>query len=363
MAATTRLFLKHSRIWLLLVGFALAALVSQINKPSLAQEPKPKAEPTKKAAPKQTKKKENKPALEAIALKGETRSIKAEGRQIDFPSMDKDGSIAFVEWDGNHDIVKLAKPGGEIVDISERGIVHQPALAVSDSTWVFWGEIGEDDLMHLVGRCVGGKQVTVAANATGADSFAHAGVDSEGRVWVTWQSLRAGQADVFARWVDAEGNWSDEIAVAATEAGEWEPRIAFDENGNAWIAFESSAGNEFNLHLACVSADGEVKTWPIAHTERYEARPDIVPAADGSGFWIAAERGRVRWGLDLRGHGNAKGLNAQKEILFGKFDIASEAFTAIPLGPAGEAGAPVNLPAIGLRRATEGTTGIRRAAC
>lgn len=348
MAATTRFLLNYSKLWLVLIGFAFAAAVTHF-----AQDQKADPEPKKKqAATPKKKKAAPKPALEALGFKGQPQILAEKGRQIDFPAMtaDADGScwIAFLEHDGVDDVVKLTKSGGETVEISERGIVHQPAIAADgDGIRVFWGEIGDGDVMNLLSRKTGGEIETVAASA-GSDSFAHAGTDAKGRVWVAWQSMRNGQADVFAKFVTPEGEWSEEFAVATSQAGEWEPRLAFDPDGGAWVIFESSEGNEFNLHLAKIAGDGGIETWPIAHTPRYEARADIVATADGSGFWIAAERGRIRWGLDLRGHGNEKGLNAQKEILFGKFDIESKTFTEYPLGPAGEAGKPVNLPAIGL---------------
>jgi len=148
--------------------------------------------------------------------------------------------------------------------------------------------------------------------------------------------------------VPASSIWSDEIAVANEPGGDWEPAIAFSGEAEAWVVYDSSRGNEFNLYLAKIEGDGTVETFPIAHSPRYEARADVIAAADGSGLWIAAERGRVRWGLDLRGHVLSNGLNAQKEILFGKFEFSTKTFTGIPPGPAGEAGNPVNLPALGV---------------
>ena len=346
MAATTRFILKFSRIWLALTGIGLAAFLTQLNQPTVAQNDPVKPTPKKKKVSAE-------PMLAALPLVGEVLALREENRQIDFPSAvrDKDGRtwIAYVEHDGNQDLVRLAKEAEVVATISESGIVHQPAIAIdaAGTPWVFWGQIGSDDVVQLLARKLGGEIEVVAKNTTGSNTFADAGTDSHGRIWVTWQSLRNGQSDVFARFLE-DGKWSDEIEVATTNTGEWEPQIAFDLKGNAWITYDSSADNEFNIHLARVAIDGAVESWPIAHTARYEARADLATTRDGSGFWIAAERGRGRWGLDARGHGNDKGLNAQKNVLFGRFDIASETFTEHPLGPAGQAGSPVNLPTVGL---------------
>ena len=327
---------------------------------------KPAAPPEPKAKPKPKPKAKRKPGAfahpEPVAVLGEALTLREAGHQIDFPTVaaDTDGTLwlACIDHDGKQDTLRLARKNESGLDfaaaISEPGIIHQPAIAIdgSGAVWCIWGQTGEDDVVHLHARSFAdGKtgEILTLAESPGSDSFADAGTDSKGRVWVTWQSMRAGEGDIFARYLDpVSDKWSAEISVATQAGGDWEPRLAFDEKGGAWIVYDSSRGNEFNLYLARVDLEGGVDTQPIAHSPRYEARASITTSADGESLWIAAERGRVRWGLDARGHQNDKGLNAQKEILFGRYDIASETFTEYPPGPAGQAGAPVNLPTIGV---------------
>ncbi len=295
-------------------------------------------------------------------LKSEIFALRDEKRQRDFPVAVTDGTggiwIAYVEHNGEADTLWLGRKteaGLETVTaLSEPGVIHHPAIAVdgAGTIWAFWGQTGSDEVVHLMSRSFktgeAGDLVTLAKSG-GSDSFADAGTDGRGRVWVVWQSLRSGEGDIFTRFFDPVSTvWSDEIAVATEPGGDWEPAIAFAGEDEAWVAYDSSRGNEFNLYLAKIEGDGSVETFPIAHSPRYEARADITAASDGSGLWMAAERGRERWGLDLRGHLPGNGLNARKEILFGKFDFVSRTFTEIPPGPAAEAGNPVNLPALGV---------------
>ena len=117
------------------------------------------------------------------------------------------------------------------------------------------------------------------------------------------------------------------------------------------MLYDSSRGNEFNLYLARVGLGGEVETVPIAHSPMYEGRGSITRTADGKGFWIAAERGKERWGLDNREHNDRNGINARKQVLFGRFDVDSGEFEEISLEAAGKpvaAGSPVNLPTVGV---------------
>ncbi len=341
---------------LLLVVAGLSLSLSE-GQAQNQEEPVPKKPAEQKAAAK----KKSKPELAAVALEEEILALKDDERQRDFPvaCVDSEGVIwfAYVEHDGQVDRLAIGKRSGEglesVATLSEPGVIHQPAMTIDGggTLWAFWGQTGDDDVVHLMARPwkdgEAGDLLTLAQSG-GSDSFADAGTDPEGRAWVTWQTMRAGEGDIYARFFDPEkGAWSNEIAVSTEEGGDWEPRIAF-AGGDAWIVYDSSRGNEFNLHLAKVGTDGPVETFPIGHSPRYEARADIAASANGKSLWIAAERGRARWGLDVRGHENDKGLNAQKDILFGRFDRETEKFEEIPLGPAGQAGTPVNLPALGV---------------
>ena len=132
-----------------------------------------------------------------------------------------------------------------------------------------------------------GEIMTLAESTSGSDTFADAGTDAAGRGWVTWQSMRAGEGDIFCRYFDPGfGGWSKEIAVAEEKGGDWEPRLAFDDGDGAWVLYDSSRGNEFNLYLARVGLDGKVDTHKIAHSPNYEGRGSIAAnsASDNSFF-------------------------------------------------------------------------------
>ena len=324
-----------------------------------SQQPKPEAPPKKEAKAKAKKTKGT--AGVAMPLASAIVELKKSGHQYDLPSAaagpDGDVFVAYIDHDGISDRLRISKNGSPMANMPELGkpgIIHHPAITVDDQgdAWCFWGRTGDDDTVDLLGCKVttdGPEEPFVVSDTEGSESFADSGADSDGRVWVAWQSSRDHRPDIYTKFLTPDrGEWSGEIRVSKSESGDWEPALAFDKEGNAWIGYDSADGNEFNINLACVSAEGDVKTFPIAHSPQYEARASIAPAADGSGFWIAAERGKVRWGLDSRGHGNNTGINAKKSVLFGKFDTASGEFETIPLGHAGQLGAPVNLPEVGV---------------
>ncbi|MEX2578174.1 MAG: hypothetical protein WD342_03880 [Verrucomicrobiales bacterium] len=354
------------------LGIAVPLLLSQQAKeapstaPSAAEKASPgKAKEKRAPKPKGKGKQSPQPDIEAIALVGEKLSLSQTGHQFDLPAAapgpEGEAFVLYVDHDGEADQLRLAKTvEGKlepVAAVGERGIVHAPAVAVDrDGTaWCFWGQTGEDDVVGLMGSRVdaeGPGEVFTVSKTSGSETFADAGIDATGRVWVAWQSTRNHRPDIYAKHRDpASGRWSSEIRVSSSEEGDREPRIDFDDQDNAWIVYDSARDNEFNLFLARVRPDGDIETWPIAHSPRYEARASIARAPDGKSFWIAAERGKIRWGLDSRGHDNDTGINARKSVLFGRFDIESESFEAIPLGQVGRPAAPeapVNLPTVGI---------------
>ncbi len=311
----------------------------------------------------------------------------------DFPTMTLDAKdtpwIAFIEHDGKADVLKLARKSANgietVAKLSEPGVVHQPTVTIGGdgAVWTFWGQVDSRNVVTLRARRFSdGKldaSVTLAESA-GSDTFADAGTDHAGRVWVTWQSLRRGQGDIFVRWLDPKsGKWSKEFSVSKPIGGNWEPRLAFDGKDGAWIAFDSSRGQvlslsglniftgnvtvtnqwhkeissgEFNLYLAHVDLDGHVKEHQLTDSPEYEARASIVAAKDGKGLWIAGERGRRQWGKPLRGHEPDTGLNGMKRMLLGYFDLAAGKFTEVPVPtegkPAPRAAVCVNLPELAI---------------
>jgi hypothetical protein len=287
----------------------------------------------------------------------------------DFPALVIDARggewVAFIEHDGKSDVLKLAHKTSKgletVATLSERGVVHQPAIACGNdgAVWAFWGQVDTRDIVTLRGRRFAGGKLEpplTLASSEASDTFADAGTDHAGRVWVVWQSLRRGQGDIFARWLDPKSNqWSKEIAVSEPEGGNWEPRLAFDGRDGAWVVFDSSRGGEFNLYLAHVGMDGKAKEQSLTSSPEYEARASIAATKDGERLWIAAERGRRQWGRQVRGHASETGFNGEKRMLVGHFDIASGTFTevAVPAEgkPAPRSALEVNLPAL----ATDGS--------
>ncbi len=286
----------------------------------------------------------------------------------DFPDTCIDGNgrvwTVYVEHDGAGDTLCLGRGEGTGVELAARlsrpGVIHQPAIAAdaAGGVWAFWAQVNDRDVMTLRARRHAhggvGEEIILAASDDAGNSYADAGTDASGRVWVVWQEIRPGNSRVRLKYWTGEADWSELIDVSGEgKGGHWEPRLAFTDPEGAWVVYDSSAGSEFNLHLARVAPDGTVKGRELVATPDYEARASI--AADGKGgLWIAAERGRREWGLDSRGHENEIGFNAGKRLLLGRYDPDKDTFTEVPVpangrptpAPDPSPGFAVNVPSL-----------------
>lgn len=348
-------FIIRSPSWLILtvvlaVGAAVITTAQQPNTEDKA--PKKKV----RGAGNGRKQQPPQPTAEAALLSH--RVMQDDTLQRDFPDLciDAKGVLwtCYIENDGREDTLQLAGSHGDTlvpaaVVSSKPGVLHQPAIACDDNgaVWCIWGQVDDRNVMTLRARCFARNKLDdeiTLASSEGSDSFADAGTDRAGRVWVAWQSLRRGQADIFVRWLDPRTKqWSKEISVTHTkEGGHWEPRLAFDDRDGAWIVYDSSTGGEFNLRLARVALDGPVTDKALTDGPEYEARAALCWDRKG-GLWITAERGRRQWGMETRGHEIENGLNGQKRLLVGHYDIAAGTFTEVPLHDRGRP-APFPMP-------------------
>jgi hypothetical protein len=277
-------------------------------------------------------------------------TLREPGRQSDFPAMCTDGDgkpwVAYVQWDGTEDTLHVAKLANgvlkDVLTVNGPGIIHQPAMA-RDGTGMlhlFWSQVNDKNLMGLKHTSFPYENTppviegeTLASAPNGGSAFAKAAVDPAGNVWVVWQGMHGTLGDIFCRVFNAKRNsWSDDIQVTKDAGGDWEPCVVFaGENGGAWVLYDSSRGNEFNIYATKISADLQVdETKPLVATDRYEGRVSAIGAKDGKGIWLACERGNQQWGLDMRAHGRLQGLNGGKNTVIAYLDFLTGKLDELP---------------------------------
>ncbi len=267
-----------------------------------------------------------------------TAAVAHDNVHEDFPAMclDQSGTpwVVYVEYDHKADTLKVARnaPGGlQVVgSLAGPGIIHRPSVACDGkgTVWAVWSELDENNAWSLNAKAItGGKirsEVVTLEGTSGSAIFCDAGTDARGRVWVVWQSFRQALGDIFAKYYDpADGEWSEEIRVTSDAGGDWEPRLAFNQQDAAWVVFDSSRDDVFNVYLAKVTPDGKTELTQLSDSPRHQARPSIAATPDGKGFWVAWENGRLNWGRNNRGIGGRTGLNGDKRVDVAYYDLAS----------------------------------------
>jgi len=147
-----------------------------------------------------------------------------------------------------------------------------------------------------------GWRSTRITSAPGNDLHLAADLAGDGTLWIAWQSFRAGNADIFAKYL-SNGEWSEDIAVATSPANEWEPSISVDAQGRGWIGYDSYQHGNYDVFLTSLRRTrGAVEVArPISVTtsEDFEAHASVL--AEGNGrVWIAYDAAGPNWGKDFR---------------------------------------------------------------
>ncbi|MEM9280913.1 MAG: hypothetical protein AAGA96_03740 [Verrucomicrobiota bacterium] len=273
-------------------------------------------------------------------------------RHEDFPAMclNEEGKpiVVYVEHSQGADQLKLAefvkgklKPVAVLSDETITNIT-QPSLArlQSGRHLCVWSQLEADGQWDLWGRLIGrrgkaalGKPFRLT-ESKGNDIFPDLGRDRHDRVWVTWQRLQNRVAQVMARHGSGDPvNWSETITVTeGAEGGDWEPRLAFGEKDEALIVFDSYRRGDFDLYLTRVSPDGLASDpFPLAQTDRYEARGEAATSLDGKTLWVAYEDGVVRWGKDLGSEWRQKGggLHHDRQLKVLRIDLETNAIEKV----------------------------------
>ncbi len=238
------------------------------------------------------------------------------GNSIELP---KDASIP-KDWSslvtkGNGDQVKLIKFDGKTwskpIDVTEPGLdVWRPSVAVEGSgqVRVVWSQ-NFDGNWELGSRRFDPKtnkwDRSWRLPQGGADINSAMTTDSTGRVWLAYQAWHDNPKPqsfniLVLRQAETPTGWSEPIAVAASTANEWSPRIAADSKGNVFVAYDTYEKGNYDVRVAVLSAGNmrPSRTIAIADSPRFEARPSVAVDKEDR-VWVAYEEADPNWGKDF----------------------------------------------------------------
>jgi hypothetical protein len=103
----------------------------------------------------------------------------------------------------------------------------------------------------------------------------------------------------------ADGHaWQTPRALSSGKANHWTPAIAADSRGNVYVAYDHYEKGNYDVRLHAVGK--ESKTYEVAHSARFEARPHLAVDAKDR-VWVAYEEGDEQWGKDYNNANPKKG--------------------------------------------------------
>lgn len=233
-------------------------------------------------------------------------------RSDDFPDIatnPADRSEAWMAWasfDGYADEVRLARYD----DAKERwgtwtqvpgvtGDVWKPRLAFDGEgrLWIIWSQQAEGNF-DLYARWYDGSSFGPLHRLTSApqSDFDHDVAFRDGAIHIAWQAFRGPQSDIYYMAYE-DGLWGRPIRVSDSPANDWEPAVAADSKGDAFVAWDTYAKGRYDVLMRRIADGSPRETVEVAATERLEARPDL--AVDRSDrVWVSYEAGRVNWAKD-----------------------------------------------------------------
>lgn len=249
-------------------------------------------------------------------LAGEPARLTDDAREDDFSSLavDSDGTVWAVwqSYSGLRDEIRVRRYSEgrwhtftRVPGIS--GDVWRPQVAVdaNHTLWVVWAQqvAGNWD---LYARPFDGHQWLPEVRLT-SDPLPDLNAQvttSAGDLVVIWQGFRPGvraQSDIFLKRYDHYAKqWSPDTRVSTDTANDWDPAVACDGQGNAWVAWDTYAAGNYDVYVRQVPlrANGTLpEPIKVAATDRAEMRA-AVACDRANRVWIACESARPNWGKD-----------------------------------------------------------------
>ena len=198
---------------------------------------------------------------------------------------------------------------GEPIDVTGADLdLWRPAVAVAGdgAVVVAWAE-NRGGNWDLYRRRYDPKTRTLSepkrlTTDPGADTDVVLATAPDGKVWMSWQAWRDGQADVLL--AEVEGT-KEPANVSRDPANDWSPALAFDKNGRAFVSFDSYRSGNYDVFL-WIGGPADGRLIPLAATARFEARPTLAIDPKGRA-WVAYEERDANWGKDAENLIDGKG--------------------------------------------------------
>jgi hypothetical protein len=212
---------------------------------------------------------------------------------------------------GNGDQVLLVRFDGKAwqpaLEVTVAGLdVQRPAVAVDGKgrVCIAWSQQieGNWDIYYrwyTPGEGSGEgtlSEVQRLTSAPGTDFGVVAATDAKGVVWLAWQGWRQDNFEILAAALAEKHPFARPRTLTTSKANDWSPAIATNAAGDVFVAHDTYDKGDYDVRLCRIRGE-EIKTWMVADSAKFEARPSLACDAAGR-LWIAYEEGEEQWGKD-----------------------------------------------------------------
>jgi hypothetical protein len=206
--------------------------------------------------------------------------------------------------------------------------ICRTAVAVDGEgrVWVFWAANarGNFDLYARFRKGAYWSDEMQLTHDPGPDLNPAAVTDSTGAVWVAWQGYRRDNFEVLVARQRGAG-FGKEEKVSTSTANDWDPQIAAGKEGEVAVVWDTYDKGDYDVYLRRLRFAGGIgmeAPLPIAATQAFEARPSVAYDREGR-LWVAYEEGFRRWGKDFgayetTGSGLYQASTVRVKVLQGK---------------------------------------------
>ena len=235
------------------------------------------------------------------------RPVGHQYREDDWPAIAAapDGSlwVAWLSFNGAYDDIAIRQCRNGIwsnihwvPNTSGDNWLPQIAVDAANRPWVVWSQQLDGNWDLYARRFDPAQQVWGELQRLTShplpDINPRLSANRKGQFALVWQGFRGNYSNIFLKTFDGQ-RWSSEVRVTNREANDWEPAVALDSQGVAWVAYDSYKNGNYDVFLSRAGGP-EIA---VAITQRFEARATVaVDSADRT--WVAWEEGLPNWGKD-----------------------------------------------------------------
>ena len=233
---------------------------------------------------------------------------RADDGQNDYPSLAvaRNGTV-WVAWQAYKDLgdqvfARHSTPTGwsEPFRLTDnKGDVFHTAVGEDGQgrIWVVWSERTNED-WDLYARSYDGRQWSARQKLSSGDHpniFHRLVADRSGALHLVWTGYRNGQSHVL--WSKHQGaRWSGPVEISGASA--WMPDAAADSQGNLFVAWDSYRAGNYDIVMRRIGRDGALGPfYQVTKSPRFQAHASVaVDKRDR--VWVAWDESGANWGKD-----------------------------------------------------------------